>query len=150
MLFGGFLAPRNRVWCSFLHFYVSKRTTHRKPHTFLTWHLPDTLLFPWRVYQTFLDKTREVGCISFNTVTISVQVPLKWSSSLQHLSIYLIHSYGCSEVALVLRQKNLQHFPFKFEESSWNLESKRAHEKTISCYLKSIFINDVWILSCHR
>lgn len=44
--------PRNRAWYSFSIFILANGR-HTEHYTFLTWHLLETLPFPWRIYQTF-------------------------------------------------------------------------------------------------
>lgn len=120
-----FLPPKQALVFP-LHFHVSKWTTYRKHSTFLIWHLPDTLLFPWRVYQTVLGRKKEkLPALEFQYCHHMCPGSLKMVLFLT-ASKYL--PYAQLWVVLVLRQKNLQHFPFKFEESSRNLKSKRKWE----------------------
>lgn len=52
VLFWFFFQKQGSIF--FLHFHYGKWTTHTTLETFP---------FPWRIYQTFLDKAGEVGCI---------------------------------------------------------------------------------------
>lgn len=105
----GFFLSRNRAWYSSSIFILANGQFTQN-----TTPLRDPPILLESLSNIFRQDKRSWLHQSFNTVTISVQVPLKWSSSLQYLRICLIHSCSCSELVLILRQKNLQYFSLKF------------------------------------